>query len=95
MRVIGIEVLDKSVREHRDLAAPLAIWLSIAREAIWKNLNDLRRTWRNTDCVKGQTIFNVKGNKYRLLATVNYASQTIVVKEVVTHAEYSKMEWHK
>jgi mRNA interferase HigB len=54
------------------------------------NLNDLRQTWRNTDCVRGETIFNVKGNTYRLIATVNYESQTIIVQRLVTHAEYSK-----
>lgn len=46
-----------------------------------------------TDCVKGQTIFNIKGNRYRLLAVVNYASQTIVVKMLLTHAEYSSGGW--
>ena len=95
MKVLGIEVLDKAIRAHRDLTTPVAAWLTLAQAGGWKSLNELRRTWRNTDCVKGQTIFNVKGNKYRLLATVNYASQTIVVKDLLTHAEYSEREWNK
>lgn len=95
MRVLGIEVLDKAVRAHRELARPVAAWLTIARDANWKSLNELRQTWRNTDCAKGQTIFNVKGNKYRLIAFVNYSSQTIIVKHLITHAEYSEREWNK
>lgn len=95
MRVLGIEVLEEAIRTHRDLASPVATWLTVARAAEWRSLNDLRRTWRTTDCVKGQTIFDVKGNKYRLIATVNYESQTIVVKDLVTHAEYSKGGWQK
>jgi len=95
VKVLGIEVLDKAIRVHRDLATTLAAWLTLARAANWKSLNELRRTWRNTDCVKGQTIFNVKGNKYRLLATVNYGSQTIIVKDLISHAEYSEREWNK
>lgn len=67
----------------------------IARQARWKNLNEVRLTWRNTDCVNGMTIFNIKGNRYRLIATVNYASQTIIVRMLVTHAEYSRGEWNK
>jgi mRNA interferase HigB len=67
----------------------------IARDAKWKNLNEIRLTWRNTDCVKGNTIFNIKGNRYRLIATVNYASQTIIVRMRLSHAEYSKAEWNK
>jgi mRNA interferase HigB len=67
----------------------------VAREANWKNLNELRLTWRNTDCVKGKTIFNIKGNRYRLIATVNYLSQTIVLSTLLTHEEYSRGEWNK
>jgi mRNA interferase HigB len=92
---LGTEALDKATRVHRDLAGPIATWLLIAREARWKNLNDLRLTWRQTDCVKGRTIFNVKGNHYRWIAVVNHASQTIFVKTLITRAEYSKGKWDK
>ena len=95
MKVLGTEVLDKAKRAHGDLTSAVATWLMIARESKWKNLNEVRLTWRNTDCVKGKTIFNIKGNSYRLIAMVNYASQTIVVKMLVSHAEYSKGEWNK
>lgn len=95
MRVLGTEVLDKAKKTHRDLTSPVATWLTIAREANWKSLNEVRLTWRNTDCVRGQTVFNIKGNRYRLIAIVNYASQTIVVRMLVTHAEYSMGEWNK
>jgi mRNA interferase HigB len=95
LRVLGTEVLDKAKKTHRDLTSPVATWLTIAREAGWKNLHEVRLTWRNTDRVKGKTIFNIKGNRYRLIATVNYASQTILVRMLVTHAEYSMGEWKK
>jgi mRNA interferase HigB len=94
LRVLGTEVLDKAKKTHRDLTSSIATWLMIAREARWKNLNEVRLTWRNTDCVKGKTIFNIKGNRYRLIAIVNYASQTIIVRMLVTHAEYSRGEWN-
>jgi mRNA interferase HigB len=95
LRVLGTDVLDKACRTHADLVSSIAVWLAVARGANWKSLHELRLTWRNTDCVKGQTIFNIKGNKYRLLATVNYASQTIIIKEIMSHAEYSRREWNK
>lgn len=95
MRVLGTEVLDKAKKTHRDLTSSVATWLTIAREARWKNLNEVRLTWRNTDCVKGKTIFNIKGNRYRLIAIVNYASQTLIVRMLITHGEYSQGEWNK
>jgi mRNA interferase HigB len=93
LKVLGTEVLDKAQKAHGDLASSVAVWLSIARESKWSNLAEVRRTWRNTDCVKGKTIFNIKGNRYRLIAILNYASQTIVVKMLLTHAEYSSGGW--
>ena len=93
MRVLGTEVLGKAKKTHRDLTSSVATWLMIAREAKWKNLNEVRLTWRNTDCVRGKTIFNIKGNRYRLIAIVNYASQTIVLSTLLTHDEYSRGEW--
>lgn len=95
MRVLGAEVLDRAAKTHGDLKSSVATWLTVARTAMWKNLNEVRQTWRNTDCVKGKTIFNIKGNRYRLIAIVNYASQTIIVKMLVTHAEYSEGRWNK
>jgi mRNA interferase HigB len=95
LRVLGTEVLDKARQKHRDLTSSVATWLRITREATWKNLNEVRLTWRNTDCVKGKTIFNIKSNRYRLIAVVNYASQTIIVKMLITHAEYSRGEWNQ
>ncbi len=95
MRVLGTEVLDKAILAHRDLTSSVATWLMIARGANWRNLSEVRQTWRNTDCVKGKTIFNIKGNKYRLIAIVNYASQTIIERMLITHAEYSKGEWNR
>jgi mRNA interferase HigB len=86
-------VLDKAKKAHGDLTASVATWLAIARESKWTSLHDVRYTWRNTDGVKGQTIFNIKGNCYRLIAVVNYARQTIVVKMLLTHAEYSSGGW--
>lgn len=95
MRVLGTEVLDKAKKRHRDLTSSVATWLMIAREAKWKNLNEVRLPWRNTDFVKGKTIFNIKGNRYRLIAIVNYASQTIIVRMLVTHDEYGRGEWNQ
>jgi mRNA interferase HigB len=94
LKVLGTEVLEKAKRAHGDLTASIATWLTIARDAKWKSLHEIRLTWRSTDCVKGKTIFNVKGHRYRLIAIVNYASQTIVVKMLLTHAEYSEGGWH-
>lgn len=90
MTVLGTDVLDQAMKHHADLRNPLAAWLKVAKGATWKNLVEVRQTWRDTDFVDPDTIFNVKGNSYRLYALVNYSAQTLIVREVITHAEYSK-----
>jgi len=77
------------------MVKPVAAWLTIASTSNWKSLHELRLTWRNTDSTKGLTIFNIKGNKYRLIAIVNYGSHTMIVKELITHSEYNEKEWNK
>lgn len=90
MTVLGLEVIEKAIRLHADLEGPMRAWLSIAKQARWKHLVELRQTWRDTDFVDGETIFNIKGDSYRLFAMVNYEAQTIIVRQLMTHAEYSK-----
>ncbi|HVO62214.1 MAG TPA: type II toxin-antitoxin system HigB family toxin [Terriglobales bacterium] len=95
MRVISRKALRDAEQKHGDLAGVLDVWYKIAKKAKWSCLNDIRATWRDTDEVGGVTIFNVKGNKYRLLARVNYKSQLIFIRSVLTHAEYDKEDWRK
>ena len=76
-------------RKHRELTGPLGAWLEIVRGATWRSLADVRRTLRDTDAVRG------KGNKYRLIAIVNYESETVIVKHLLTHAEYARGSWNK
>jgi mRNA interferase HigB len=90
VHVVNRKVLEEAQKKHGDLANQIASWSKVASEGKWKNLQELRQTWRDTDCVNGITIFNIKGNSYRLCAVVNYESQTIMLREIMTHAEYSK-----
>ncbi|HLW53804.1 MAG TPA: type II toxin-antitoxin system HigB family toxin [Candidatus Angelobacter sp.] len=93
MRVVNAGVIDRAIKKHADLSGPLATWLKIAREAKWLGLNDIRKTWPKTDEVDGSFIFNIKGNNYRLIATINFKSQTLFVEHVLTHADYDKGGW--
>ena len=95
MNVISKRRLMEAERQHPELNGALDAWFRIAKRAKWTCLNDIRKTWRDTDQVDGKTVFNVKGNKFRLIAGINYQSQTIYIKHVLTHAEYDKEEWKK
>jgi len=54
---------------------------------------DIKKTFRTADVVGSQTIFNIGGNNYRLVARGSYALQTVLVQHVLTHAKYDKEDW--
>lgn len=93
MNIVSKRKLLEAERQHRELAGVLDAWFRIAKRAKWTSLNDVRKTFRDTDEVDGRTVFDIKGNKFRLITGVNYQSQTIFIKHVLTHAEYDKERW--
>jgi len=78
---------------HGDLADPPDAWYRIAKKAEWSNLVELRQQLPSADLVDTFVVFNVKGNHYRLIAEIFFASQVILVRHVLTHAEYDKGGW--
>lgn len=93
MRIVNIGVLARAKKKHPELDGPLSAWLKIAEEAAWTCLNDIRKTLASTDGVEGKFVFNIKGNHFRLITTINFRSQLLVIKEVLTHADYTRGGW--
>jgi mRNA interferase HigB len=65
----------------------------ISSRASWRSLVEVRGTYPHADLVGSVTVFNIAGNKYRLIARIQYASQAIYIRCVLTHAEYDKGDW--
>ncbi len=95
MHVISRKKLLEAPETHGDLSGPLDIWYRIAKKAKWKDLLDVRRVFPTADAVDRFTVFNIKGNAYRLITEVNYRTGRIFLRDVLSHAEYSKGGWKK
>lgn len=95
MHVISRKKLKESSAKHRNLEAPLDAWFRIAKRASWKNLAEVRKTFSSADAVGKWTVFNLKGNQYRLIAEINYALNRIYIRYVLTHAEYDRGGWKR
>jgi mRNA-degrading endonuclease HigB of HigAB toxin-antitoxin module len=98
MRIVGQGVLDKFLRKHVDARRWIEVWLRTVHTASWSSLDDVRRAYPHADGVKLKsgnvvTVFNCKGNEYRLLTYITYAIQAVEVLEVIPHAEYSEDGW--
>src|SRR4051812_26161304 len=97
MELINVQAIQRAIRKHRDAAAWLTQWMAVVREASWQNLAEVRKVYPSGDGVPLKsvvvTVFNVKGNEYRLVTIIRYARQRVFVVAVLTHGEYSKDKW--
>ena len=98
MRVISLKPLKEFWAGHPDAEEPLRAWYNTALGAEWKSLRDARATYPHADGVKTKggdtlTVFNIGGNKYRLVARIRYDYQLVNVRHVLTHAEYDEGKW--
>ena len=78
-----------------DAKSALRVWLETAEFADWSSLQDIRLSFPATDLVGRLAIFNIKGNRYRLIVRIEFHSRRIYIKEFLTHAEYDKGAWGK
>lgn len=95
LHVINRKKLLEAVRFHGELSAPLDAWYRVAKKAEWKNLAEVRRIFPSADGVEEFTVFNIKGNAYRLITEINYRTGRIFLRHVLTHAEYTKGAWKR
>ena len=95
VHVISRKKLLVAAREHAGLGAALDGWYLIAKKAAWQNLADVRRVFPSADAIWKYTVFNIKGNSYRLITEINYRTRRIFLRYVLTHAEYDKEDWKK
>ena len=93
MRIIKRGALEQFWQRHPDAKASLESWYAVARGANWKTPAELKQVYRNADSVGRRTVLNIAGNKYRLIARVNYQSRRGFVLYLLTHAEYDKGGW--
>ena len=94
MHVISFKRLREFWEQHPDAEEPLRRWYKIAAKARWQNLPETRRDFPHADLAGVCTIFNVKGNAYRLISKIYYPTQVLLVRFVLTHAEYDKGDWN-
>ena len=97
MDVIGKLILQEFWERHKKARKPLEKWCRVAEEAEWRNFAQIKQTFRTADLVNVRTrkfvVFDIGGNKYRLITTVNYQGQIVIIEVVLTHTDYNKGKW--
>jgi mRNA interferase HigB len=93
MRIIKRAALERFWLVHPDAKTSLESWFAVLRMAKWQTPVEMKRVDPGADLVGRRTVFNVAGNKYRLIARINYQAQLVFVLHVLTHAEYDRGAW--
>jgi mRNA interferase HigB len=93
MRIITRSRLVEFWTQHSEAQTSLRQWYKLTQLAEWQNFVELRKTFPSADQVANFTVFNIGGNKYRLIALVDYKFQKVFIRHVLTHAEYDREDW--
>jgi mRNA interferase HigB len=93
MHLIAISRLREAAAKFPDVAIQIEDWNEIVNIANWQNLTEVQQTYPSAEAVGNFTVFNIKGNRYRLIVSINYLKQIIYFKYFLTHAEYNKDNW--
>lgn len=93
MRIIAVSYLRSFWESNPDAEPHLKSWADEARKASWRQPADIKAQYRNASILRNRrVVFNIKGNDYRLVASVAYRYQAVYVKFVGTHAEYDLID---
>jgi mRNA interferase HigB len=93
VRVVKRKTLEGSWKKYRDAEGPLKAWFAETVAADWTSPEDVRARYRTASIVGDErVVFNIKGNKYRLVVAVNYRARLVFIKFFGTHAEYDRID---
>lgn len=93
VHVITRKRLREFAAKHREAAEPLGAWYAIMSQTDFGSFADLKRVFRSVDKVGKFTVFDIGGNKFRLIAAIHYNRKKIYIRHVLTHVEYDSDKW--
>lgn len=95
MHVISEKTLRDFWQRHPDAETPLRAWVRHAKKVKWRSFADVRSSFAHADMVGKCVVFNIGGNKYRLITVIHFEAnrQKVYVRHVLTHREYDDGNW--
>jgi mRNA interferase HigB len=70
-------------------------WYRVAKAAEWASFSEVRRRFPDADMVNSILVFNIRGNRYRLIVFPAFSRRKLYIKALLTHKEYMREEWKK
>ena len=95
MRVISRKKLREVWTQDPELEKALRAWIKVAEQEEWRRSSDVRATLKRTDQVDKFTVFDILGNRYRLICIIHFNRGKVFIRQVLTHAEYDRGRWKR
>ena len=95
MHIITRKRLREFIQKYPDSQTSLDNWHRVVKKANYDSFNELRQHFRSADYVDGFVVFNISGNKYRLITAIHFNRKKVYIRDVLTHREYDRNKWRK
>ncbi len=93
MVVISYRVIREFSAKHHDTTDALNNWYTIAEKSDWANFNEIREIFNSVDAAgNDRYVFNIRGNKYRLIALIQFNIRTVYILFIGTHEAYNSID---
>jgi mRNA interferase HigB len=93
MRIVTYKRIQEFSEKHADAEIPLKYWYSSVSKKDWSSFNDIKQDFNSVDYVGNHHfVFNIKGNKYRLIAIISFNAKKVYIRFIGSHVEYDKIQ---
>ncbi len=93
MRIISEKKLREFWQKNPEAESAMREWIKVVKLADWSSFSDVRKTFNHADIYGNCTIFDVGGNKYRIIGKIAYRQKIVFIRFVLTHKEYDGKKW--
>jgi mRNA interferase HigB len=93
MHVVSHKAIRTFCEEHPQARSALDHWYRVAKRAAWLNFAEVKRSFNTADFVAPHVVFDIGGNKYRLIAEMSFSRRVLFIRAIMTHKEYVKGAW--
>lgn len=93
MHVISRKALLQFWEKYPDSETALIRWFKLMNSANFHTFDELRLVFPSADLVGDLIVFNIGGNKYRLITSIHFNRQKVYIRDILTHSEYDKDQW--
>jgi mRNA interferase HigB len=93
MRVIKPVRINEFAEKYPETKSALEAWYKLIKNNYYNDFNQLRLTFPSADLVGKCVVFNIGGNKVRLIAAIHYNKQRLYIRHILTHSEYDLERW--